>query len=67
MSDKTYIKVWDWDIVWGRYWLPYEIGIVLMFKRSLFAFGFEFIKYGLLVFIGPFTVGIGTVEEEERE
>jgi hypothetical protein len=68
MNTTNYtIKHWDWVTVWGRYLLPYELGILILFKRSMFALGFEFLKHGLMIFVGPFAIGIGTVKEQPNE
>ena len=64
MSEYT-IKDWDWVTLWGRYWLPMELGILVMVKWSMFSFGCEIWRHGFMVFVGPLAVGFGTVSETE--
>ena len=67
MTTTSYtIKHWDWVVLWGRYWLPADLGILIMFKRSMLVFGFEIWKWGGMLYLGPLAVGLGSVAADEE-
>ncbi|AVX04216.1 hypothetical protein MXMO3_01690 [Maritalea myrionectae] len=43
-------------------------GCTIMIKRKLaaWAIGFEFVKRGFIVYIGPFLFGLGMINREDR-
>lgn len=58
------IQVWKPKAFGGRYWLPFELGFVALFKPTMFALGIEVIKNGVMLFIGPLAIGVGTAKDD---
>jgi hypothetical protein len=66
-TSKLYINHYNWATVWGRYCLPHDLGVLIMFKRSMFVVGCEIFKSGGMIFLGPLAVGIGKILEEKND
>lgn len=54
-----------WTTFYGKYSLNWELGVLFMFKPSMFCVGYEVWVHGVMLFIGPLGIGFGTVVEED--
>ena len=64
---KMSLEVYDYATVFGKYFLPEGVGVVALFKWSTFSFGVEWWRHGLMIFIGPFAIGCGSVEDQPND
>lgn len=64
---KEPIECWSYNVWFGQ-WLG-SFGWILLCKKHLAAWvlGFEVWRWGVIIFIGPLALGIGTILEEEGE
>lgn len=63
------IEIWPWEKLGGKYWLigPFDFGVVFYIKWSLWTVGFQIVKTGIIMFLGPLIFGVATVNDEGEE
>jgi hypothetical protein len=66
MSGPT-IAYYKWPTLGGWHWRAANITVLFRIEWTTLVVGIgaEFFRYGAIVYVGPFALGIGTIADEE--